>query len=827
MKRVNKISNWFLLKMKNKKFRFGIFVAVFGLVGGTLLIASYAATPYAGIEAENSSLSGNVRIASDGSASGGSVLTFGVSGRTWRGSAMVGGGFVNMISYSPTDDASKVDSLHVLTVTDVSGIFYSENGGTTWIPANNAAGTGGSDLRVASVEWHPTTPGLVYALYGDCAPGGGGMMRSTNYGKSWTKVSNVPTVCGNQAGKYGVSNGGSQPRTVGRLMGIDTKNGYIYAGTFSQGVMRASLNDLGNWQTVGLGPNTQGQGKFYIRGLTIDDQDPTVVYAATHNGTETDDGDGRVWRIRNANSSPIVEKLTNSPINTEEMLSLEGNLYAVNAAPNVQGGVNRLAASRTVSTASSFKSLGGLDHSKSCATLSYPGSCTVWFSIDGYVDNGVTTLWVGASHAGKIGETYRPVWKGVSSSGFGSDDGTWKSFPETKNNVKNDILGPLVGWWRLPNNWATPGLDASYDFGTIDPGKKDSDPKFFSGQTASWRSVNGGLDWYPSLDGFLNLVNREVLVDPNNPNKIYNTNVDYRLFESDDNLRTVDTIGKPSGMEQDGWALALDASTNPTTVYLAVGDRDANILGQLWKRDSSGVWTRIDGSVFGGLRPTTVGVTRDQNNQTVLVVGVQESGLWRRVGDGGWTKLNIASPATGKNIMMDQGSNRADIRVAADNKTFYLYDRATGVWRGDDYGTTWTRIYASPSSTNAETVGYLRTHPTDLKTVFISDTNGVHRITNANTTTKDAAAVTKISGTIGNTGAMTLGPNNKLIFVTKPTTSSRPKMYEGDYSQATPTWTEISDSYFESYAIRVITIAASPNGAVFVSTNNNATAVLD
>jgi hypothetical protein len=817
-----KLSSFF----KNKKSRFILFVVIFGLVGLTYLIITLAA-PFSDSEAERLVLSGNVKVISDSNASGGSGIVFGVSGRTWRGSAMVGGGFVNMISYSPTDDASKVDSLHVVVVTDVSGIFYSENGGTTWIPANNAAGTGGSDLRVASIQWHPTTPGLVFALFGDCSPGSGGMMKSTNYGKSWTKVSNTPTVCGNQAGKYGVSNGGSQPRTVGRLMGLDTTNGYIYVGTFSQGVMRASLNDLSNWQTVGLGPNTQGQGKFYIRGLTVDDKDPSVVYVATHDGNETDDGDGRIWRIRNANTSPIVEKLPISPINSEELLSLDGNLYSVNAAPGVQGGVSRLATSRTVSTTSAFKSISGLDHSKSCATLAYPGSCTVWFSIDGYVNNGVTTLWVGASHAGKIGETYRPVWKGVSSSGFGSDDGSWNSFPVTKANIKNDILGPLVGWWRLPNNWATPGLDPSYDVGSIDAGNKDSDPKFLAGQTAPWRSVNGGQDWYPSLDGFLNLVNREVMVDPNNPSKIYNTNVDYRMFESNDNLKTVNTIGKPSGMEQDGWSLALDGTTNPTTVYLGLGDRDANILGQVWRRDSAGVWTRIDNSAFGGLRPTSLAVTRDTNNQPVVIAGVQESGLWRKVGDGAWTKLTISSPATGKNIMMSQGSNRADMRVAADNKTFYLYDRATGVWRGDDYGTSWTRIYASPSSTNAETVGYLRTHPSDTKILFISDTNGVHRITDANTATKDSAAVTKISGTITNTGAMTLGANNKLIFVTKPTTSSRPKMYEGDYTQASPTWAEISDSYFESYAIRVITIAASPNGALFVSTNNNATAVLD
>jgi hypothetical protein len=813
--------------LKDQRYRALLFAVVISLMGGAYLSFSRAAVSTLDVEMERGILSGNVASFVDSTASGGNAVRF--AGGGWRGSALTGGGFVNMVSYSPTDDATKPDSLRMVSVTDVSGIFYSPNGGTTWYPANGTAYSSGGDLRVASVEWHPTTPGLVYVLFGNCTPGG--IMRSTDYGKTWTRfnssTSSGPYACGNQAGSYGVSMGGSQPRTVGRLMGIDAQNGFIYAGSFDGGVMRASLNNLSSWTTIGLGKGTQGQGKFYIRGLTIDDQDPTVVYVATHDGTQSDDGDGRIWRIRNANSVPVEEKLTNSPKNSEELLSLDGNLYAVNAATGVQGGVHRLPTARSVSTGANFKALGGLDQSKSCANFTYPGSCTTWFSIDGYKNGSTTTLWVGASKIGKVGETYPPVWKGVSQSGFSSDDGIWSAYPSTKASIKNDILGPLTEWWRLPNNWAVPGLDLAYDFGTIDAGKSDADVKIFAGQTAMWRSTDQGANWYPSLDGFLNLVNREVMVDPNNPSKVYQTNVDYKMFESEDNLRTAKSIGKISGMEQDGWSLALDASTNPTTVYLGLGDRDNNILGQIWRRDAAGGWVRIDEGVFGGLRPTSLGVTRDTNNQPVVIAGVQESGLWRKVGTGAWAKLNIPSPATGKNILMGQGSNRADMRVAADKKTFYLYDRATGVWRGDDYGATWTRIYAAPSATNAETVGYVRTHPTDVKTLFISDTNGVHRITNANTATKDAAVVTRIGGTIGNTGALALGANNTIFFVTRPTSSSRPTVYRGSYSDAQPTWTDIGSDYVKNYAIRVVTMDVSPNGSLYLSTNNNSTAVLD
>jgi hypothetical protein len=297
------------------------------------------------------------------------------------------------------------------------------------------------------------------------------------------------------------------------------------------------------------------------------------------------------------------------------------------------------------------------------------------------------------------------------------------------------------------------------------------------------------------------------------------------MFESEDYMRNVHVSRPASGSSQDGWSLAVDGSTNPSTLYLGLGDRDTNTGGQIWQRSSAGTWSQIDAGAFGGLRPTGLGVTKDTNNNTILIAAVQESGLWRKVGSGAWTKLTIASPATGKDIIMNQGTNKAEVQIAPGSSTFYVYDRDTGLWRGSSYGTAWTRIYASPS--DSEGTGYVRVHPTDPKIVFVSDSNGVYRITNADTAAKDAANVVEISGSIANTGAMTLGPNNKLIFVTQPSSTARPRIYSGDYTQTSPAWADISDDYFRSYAIKVITIAASTDGTLYVSTNNNSSIVLD
>ena len=582
--------------VNSERQRILLFVSIFAIVGIAWLLYSSATSNSVSVELESGSAGNGANMILDPNASGGSLVQFGTTNK-WRPSALVGGGYVNSIAYSPTDDPTNLNSLHVVVVTDVSGIFASDNGGASWRPANNVA-TGGSHLRAASVQWHPTTPGLVFVLLGDCVQGGGGVVRSVDYGRSFELVSTTPTGCGNQV-PSGSGLPKPQPRHIGRLMAVDGQNGFLYVGTYNQGIMRASLNNLGSWQTVALAPGSGGVSNYYIRGLTIDDQDPTLVYAATYDGTTATDGDGRIWRIKSANSAtPVVEKLAASPIDTEDVFVLAGNLYTASMAPS-GGGIYRLGGARTAAASATFRLLSGPDYtSRACSSSTYPGNCTIWYSVNGYVEGGTTTLWVGASNPPTIGGTYKTFWKATSVTAFSSYDGSWTSYPAAKSNVKNDIIGPQGSWWKWnENTWAIPGYEGTYDIGDIAVGRSASHPIFVAGQVGIWRSTNGGIDWEPSLEGFLNLVNREVVADPNDPNKVYQTNVDYRMFQSNDKLQTVFSA-RPSGSVQDGWSIVLDASTNPTTIYLGLGDRDSNIDGQVWQRNSAGSWSQIDAGAF-------------------------------------------------------------------------------------------------------------------------------------------------------------------------------------------------------------------------------------
>lgn len=72
MKKRFKPSYW----LKAEKFQFGLYIIGFGIIGGIVIIFSHAATSSSAIEPESGTLSGNVSLVTDATASGGSAVKF-------------------------------------------------------------------------------------------------------------------------------------------------------------------------------------------------------------------------------------------------------------------------------------------------------------------------------------------------------------------------------------------------------------------------------------------------------------------------------------------------------------------------------------------------------------------------------------------------------------------------------------------------------------------------------------------------------------------------------------------------------------------------------
>ena len=91
-------------------------------------------------------------------------------------------GRINAVAVSPAN------SQIVLAGSSTGGIWQSTNGGASFAPVTDSQ----VDLAVGSIVFAPSSPSIVYAGMGDTKLGylGSGVLKSTNGGRTWAKVSN-------------------------------------------------------------------------------------------------------------------------------------------------------------------------------------------------------------------------------------------------------------------------------------------------------------------------------------------------------------------------------------------------------------------------------------------------------------------------------------------------------------------------------------------------------------------------------------------------------------------------------------------------------------
>jgi hypothetical protein len=172
-------------------------------------------------------------------------------------------------------------------------------------------------------------------------------------------------------------------------------------------------------------------------------------------------------------------------------------------------------------------------------------------------------------------------------------------------------------------------------------------------------------------------------------------------YSIDNFASATDTTAKdgflPNGATSpnDVFSMAIDSSTNPSTVYAGTGCRDTNTCGdvqyQVLPANSSkalGNWTTTGlFTAAGGKKALGLGLGKDSNGQTILVAMVLLSGVWRRQGNSTWTlvlpnSINCSSPINQNvQVVWPKGS-----------KNVYFYDCLTGIYRSTDYGLTWSLL---------------------------------------------------------------------------------------------------------------------------------------
>ena len=725
----------------------------------------------------------------------------------WSPVPLAGGGTSNLVRYDPANGN------YVLMGDDIGGIQYSSDGGNTWQTRARAV-CPHSDY-VASIAWNPALSNVAYALVGDGKYGC--LLVSTDHGLDWSDASSALVGNGSSTHKLDPGLPAPQPRSVGNLVAVDPTHGLIYVGTFRDGVWRASLSSTGipgTFSQIALAPSNRR--RYYARSLIVDPQVPTTLYVALQSGRYSL-GNGKAMRIMTADGTPQAHAFTGGPHDFQDFAALDGNLYGVANDPSgaSASGLFRLASPATVSASSQWQH------------IPLPGTPPAWYSVTARKSSGVEHLWL--TSVGTVSSptgARRFIWYGTSTDDFRTA-ATWKTLPGKTSDMVDDIAGPgptQAKWWALNTAGAFcwPGRTKGFVSSGISVSPSDSTGStwIFSGRCGAWRTSNGGRTWYPVVAGDNILDDQRVVADPSTPGQVAIGNIDWTGFVSTNSFSNDGArLAPTTDQAHDGWSVAWDTGTSPSTLYLGVGARDNNTGGQVWMRQQgSSTWTDVGSNIDGsGARPIGLAVVRDPSSSSVPIVlaDIQGSGIWRKVGSRSWVKASgFTTSGTG-------WPPRAEFAWLKGDTIVYAYDNTSGLWRSVNFGRSWTRI-SSVTSPGNNPSGFIAAVPGNQNQLVFSTASSVQLLTNAGSAGADGASGPNLllpsaqpgPIAVSNTGKLFASDNNSGVWSTTLTSSG-----------ISGGWTSLADDTWLNMVRAPKELSVDANGTVYAALSGGALAL--
>nr|WP_145156411.1 hypothetical protein [Paenibacillus terrae] len=694
--------------------------------------------------------------------------TFADTPLAFEGSGLDAGGFQSVVAANPF--ASDI----ILSGADVAGISRSTDGGDEWFSSNGGI-TNKQLLQVASLAFSPGTPNKVYAALGK-AGGAGGFGVSTNGGQSWeVRSTAVKFAGGNTDGPLP----SPHPRSTGNLIALDETNGYIYVGTYKDGVYR-SADDGYTWTYLGL----SGQ---YIRSIALNPEDAGELFVAAYGE--------KLYRTADAEgSSSAWTQIANSPLYLEELKYIGHTLYAVGSDGSA-GKVYELADSSLVSL------------------LSTSGD-TVYTSIDGYSTGGADTIFIGATNPKANGSLYESVLR--------SDDSgaIWTPMTVDASRIHYEMGTSTNIWWLSQLNPDAMIGKTRFVAAFIQVDPNNHNRLYVSGRSGVWKgdinASTGEVDWHPIVRNLNVTFNHSVLADPSptSPWRVYIGSTDWGFLYSTNSLTDVQA-NRPSGVT-DGYALAADFSTSPTTVYVGTGGGDVLSNVNPVHPDVASWSSEGLSAATGGGEVIGLAVRQIDGTQTILAA-VAGKGVWRKSGSG-WSNVLSSSSALGA-----QTTNKAVISWPTGSSYVYLYDRESGVWRSDNNGVagSWTKIWNHPSAAKGpdkSSVSYVAAGPAYTNTLYVSAHDGLFKLTGVQTGTVEDGGITKTQlPVVSNPGPLALSADGSLFVTTLYGSGETARLYQSTDQGAT--FTDIADDYYHANAGFPIDISVGGNGKIYVSLN--------
>jgi hypothetical protein len=571
-------------------------------------------------------------------------------------SGLDGAGFQNVIAIRPGN------SDHVVSGADVAGTHTSVDGGRTWRLSNRGLEWPGTrHAALAYLDEH-----TLFAAFGRGE--GSGLYKSVD-GGPWELVSGEVVFSGQNNRDSAVP--APHPRSTGNLIAFDSQKKFAYVGTYRDGVYRLNLHGEPNCTRIGL-------VGLFIRSLVIDPADDNILYVATHHGeepaksgvfkeTRVSDGSGEHFARITCEHAAIAYYI-------EELKFIDRvTMIAVGMDQDRVGQVYQITEHGT-----RWKPLHTVNGSNFTA-------------VDGYLDRdtGRYFIIVGTSdHAKDNVSMLRSIDSGE----------TWQPVA-----AKPDFLVGGEPWWYAPLNKNGLLNGATYVASQIVISDTPNRTMFVAGRAGVWKSTDLGASWVPSMRRLNVTFNRSIGVDPRT-DRIFIIDTDWKVLWSGDrmenvhqHLEGVDTRGVS------GLALAIDATTSPSTIYLAVGNRDASKNGAIYSTNNpvsgAGESESLEAAGCEGRRPLGM-AAKTAGGEQFLLAAIEDTGLLLKQG-GEWRLVN-------REVARDPKTKNAPLIYDTGRPNAYMYDRETGIWRSQDNGFTWSLLASAPADrVNSLETGYL------------------------------------------------------------------------------------------------------------------------
>ncbi|HSK71737.1 MAG TPA: hypothetical protein VK892_08585, partial [Pyrinomonadaceae bacterium] len=557
------------------------------------------------------------------------------------------------------------------------------------------------DLAIGSIAFAPSNPSIVYAGMGDKSSGymGTGVLKSTDAGKTWTRVSsNLPA-----------------PGRISKIEVDPTNPNRVYVAQFTSRAGNIALPS-GFWYSTDGGVNWTKTLAGSTRDLAIHPTQPNTLYLALTKVEENPvsaggvfksiDG-GQTWaRIYTSFTNPTNMKVAVTPASPQSVYVLDGSTpNGGQLAVSSDGGTTWIPRPATIDMGQFSYNCYLYVHPTSPNTI-FIGTRDLWRSTDGGVTytnitknftlTGSYTPTQSVSHPDQHDLYISPSNPNLMY--FANDGGLWKS---TDGAATFQTLNATLGLTMFTSIEMHPTNRRLTYGGTQDNGTQ----KRVAGQ--GWIEFAGG-------DG------GQAVIDPLDPSIVFTTYVYNTVFRYSNNGDAFGgTIGNNTVFSNDrvGFYPPFVGNGVDSTLYFGTF--------RLWKSANRGAnWTAASGTQDltngGGDVLSAIGVGRSNTN--IIYTGSAQGRAMVSINGGtSWTNVSAGLPVRFiKSIIVSPtDSNTAYLTVSG-------FDSGH-VFKTTNAGASWTDISGNLPNIPTNT---LLIDPRNENTIYVGTDIGVFRSTN-------------------------------------------------------------------------------------------------